>query len=102
MNAEILSWWEKFKLNLSHWYAYAQAWVLGAWGIAAIYWNTMMSEPEHQALYDMVPWGLGKLVPPALFFVTYLGAHGWPQPALEEKLQVAETKAVDKALNGPA
>lgn len=90
----LLTWWETFKLNLHAWYQQATVWVLGVWGVIGIYWNTMMTEADHQSLYDMVPWGLGRFVPPALFAISYFAAHGWPQPKLEAKLETAKVEAV--------
>lgn len=97
----VLSWWETFKLNLSHIWAYATAWVLGMWGLIGVYWTTMMTDADHQGIYDMMPFGLGKAGPLIVFAITYIAAHGWPQPALEAKLEIAKEKAVDKALLGP-
>lgn len=101
MGTEILSWWGKFKLNLAHWYQYATVWVLSVWGLVEVYWQTMMTNEEHQAFYAAVPFGLGKMAPFIIFAISYLVAHGFPQPALEKKIDASAEKAVDKALSGP-
>lgn len=90
----ILTWWENFKLNLAHWYQYATVWVLSVWGIGELYWQTMVSDTDKQAIFDAVPFGLGKLVPVVLFAISYFAAHGWPQPALAAKIEVSTEKAV--------
>jgi len=104
MGTEILSWWEKFKLNLKHLWAYATVWVLTLWGGAYAYWVTL-SDAEHTAFYDAVPFGLGKFGPLFVFAATYIAAHGWPQPVLEEKNEASKVAAVEKKLdqidNGP-
>ena len=91
---DILSWWDKFKINMSFVYHRAVFWVLSAWGLIHVYWDTMMTDQDHLAFYDMMPFGLGKLAPFIIFGVSYLIANGWPQPALKEKL-AAKTDAVE-------
>ena len=98
MGTEILTWWEKFKLNLAHWYGFAQTWVLGMWGVAYAYWTLGMTDADHVAFYALMPFGIGKLGPLIAFAVSYIAAHGWPQPALEQKLAVSAEIAVDKAI----
>lgn len=101
MGTEILSWWGKTKLNLVAWYQYSTVWVLAAWGGVIVYWQTMMTETDHAAFFAAVPFGLGKFGPFIAFGVTYIAAHGWPQPKLEAKIETAKADAVDKALSGP-
>jgi len=80
-----LTTWEMFKVNASLLWHKATFWVVTIWGLGKIYWDTMMTAQDHQAFYDLLPYGLGKFVPFVLFAVSYFVANGWPQPALAEK-----------------
>lgn len=93
----MLTWWDTFKINVSLLWRHAVAWVIGMWGIGYAYWLTL-SPVEQQGYYDMAPFGLGKFAPLVLFIVSYIAAHGWPQPVLEQKLTEKVTaKQIDIA-----
>lgn len=101
LETNVLTFWDKFKLNLSHWYQRATYIVLGLWGVGLAVWNTMMTDADHQAVYALVPYGLGKFAPFVAFAITYVAANGWPQPALQAKITAKKEEVVQAKLDGP-
>jgi len=78
---------DSFKVYFSVLHRYATVWVMAIWALAKLYWETQMTEVDHQAFYDLLPYGIGKFIPITLFIVSFFVAHGWPQPALEAKIE---------------
>lgn len=92
---QILTWWEMFKVNTSLLLHKGVAWVVSAWSLAAILWS-LASDADKQALYDAVPFGLGRWVPLILALISYVVANGWPQPKLAEKKDEKVAAVVEK------
>ena len=47
----------------------------------------------------MAPFGIGQYLPFVPLIFAYITAHGWPQPQLEQKIEV---KKIDLALDKAA
>lgn len=95
-----LTWWDKFKISSLLIFHKGVAWVMSFWLVAKIYWDTMMTDADHQAFYGYMPFGLGHYAPILIFAITYFIANGWPQPVLAKKIEEKKSEMLsDKLIN---